>query len=207
MSHSQKLELRTRVAVETIWNDRIIRFFTIPPRNKRVPKGRIGNSPAVYCRVRGKQRLSPEGTAEMLSTAMAVAAPILFHLISSPSYNQREERVGERRPPYSTGGSRMNFLTPLFLVGGLAIGAPILFHLIRRSVRERVEFSSLMFLNPSPPKTTRKRKLEHLLLLALRCLILLALAAGFARPFFAKDVTPPNATGARRQIILLLRHV
>ena len=98
----------------------------------------------------------------------------------------------------------MSFLAPLFLVGGLAVAAPILFHLIRRSVRERVEFSSLMFLNPSPPRTTRKRKLEHLLLLALRCLILLALAAGFARPFFAKDIASPNATAARRQIILLL---
>ena len=98
----------------------------------------------------------------------------------------------------------MSFLAPLFLIGGLAIAAPILFHLIRRSVRDRVEFSSLMFLAPSPPRTTRKRKLEHLILLALRCLILLALAAGFARPFFAKDINPPDATGVRHQIVLLL---
>ncbi len=98
----------------------------------------------------------------------------------------------------------MSFLAPLFLVGGLAIAAPILFHLIRRSVRDRVEFSSLMFLAPSPPRTTRKRKLEHLILLALRCLILLALAAAFARPFFAKDITPPDATGAHRQIVILI---
>jgi hypothetical protein len=30
----------------------------------RVPEGRIENSPAIYCRVQGKNRLSPEGTAE-----------------------------------------------------------------------------------------------------------------------------------------------
>jgi hypothetical protein len=98
----------------------------------------------------------------------------------------------------------MSFLAPLFLAGALAVAAPILFHLIRRSVREKAIFSSLMFLTPSPPRTTRKRKLEHLWLLVLRCLILLALAAGFARPFFAKDVTPPDAAGARKQLVILI---
>jgi hypothetical protein len=98
----------------------------------------------------------------------------------------------------------MSFLTPLFLLGGLAVAAPIVFHLIRRSARERARFSSLMFLNPTPPRTTRRRKLEHLWLLILRCLCLVALAAGFARPFFAKDNTVPDATGARRQMVVLL---
>ncbi len=51
----------------------------------------------------------------------------------------------------------MSFLAPLFLLGALAVAAPILFHLIRRSVRDRAPFSSLMFLSPTPPKTTRRR--------------------------------------------------
>ncbi|HUD45244.1 MAG TPA: BatA domain-containing protein [Candidatus Baltobacteraceae bacterium] len=97
----------------------------------------------------------------------------------------------------------MSFLAPLFLLGGLAVGAPILFHLIRRSTRDRAPFSSLMFLSPTPPRTTRRRKLEHLWLLALRCLILLALAVGFARPFFARDA-PPDAAGTRRQVVILI---
>ncbi len=98
----------------------------------------------------------------------------------------------------------MSFLTPLFLLGALAVAGPIAFHLIRRSARERARFSSLMFLNPTPPRTTRRRKLEHLWLLILRCLCLLALAAGFARPFFAKDNAVPDAAGARRQLVILL---
>jgi hypothetical protein len=98
----------------------------------------------------------------------------------------------------------MSFLTPLFLLGGLAVTAPIVFHLIRRSVRERATFSSLMFLQPTPPKTTRRRKLEHLWLLILRCLCLLALALGFARPFFARDIAPPDAAGKRRQLVILI---
>ncbi len=98
----------------------------------------------------------------------------------------------------------MNFLTPWFLWGALAVAGPVLFHLIRRAARERMPFSSLMFLAPTPPRTVRRRKLEHLLLLLLRCLCLALLACGFARPFFAKDNTLPAAPAAGRQLVLLL---
>jgi Mg-chelatase subunit ChlD len=98
----------------------------------------------------------------------------------------------------------MSFLAPLFLLGALAVAAPILFHLIRRSVRDRATFSSLMFLSPTPPRATRRRKLEHVVLLVLRCLCLLALAAAFARPFFARDIAAPDASGKRRQLVILI---
>ena len=98
----------------------------------------------------------------------------------------------------------MSFLTPLFLLGALAVAGPILFHLIHRAVKERMPFSSLMFLNPTPPRVTRRRKLEHLWLLLLRCLCLLLLATGFARPFFSKDDTLPSAATENRQLILLV---
>ncbi len=97
----------------------------------------------------------------------------------------------------------MSFLSPWFLWGALAVAGPVLFHLIRRSARERMPFSSLMFLAPTPPRTVRRRKIEHLLLLLLRCLCLLLLAAGFARPFFPKDNSLP-VPAAGRQLILLL---
>lgn len=77
----------------------------------------------------------------------------------------------------------MNFLTPLFLIGGLAIAGPIIFHLIKRTTRERTLFSSLMFLLPTPPRLSKRSRLEHLLLLLLRCLALGLLALGFSRPF------------------------
>ena len=47
-----------------------------------------------------------------------------------------------------------------------AVAAPIVFHLIRRSPRGEVPFSSLMFLSPTPPRLTRRSRLDHLLLLA-----------------------------------------
>ena len=98
----------------------------------------------------------------------------------------------------------MNFLSPWFLLGAAAIAGPILFHLIRRAVRERLTFSSLMFLRPTPPKVTRRRRIENPWLLLLRCLALLLLAAGFARPFFARDIVAPASATEGRQLILLL---
>ena len=93
----------------------------------------------------------------------------------------------------------MSFLYPLFLIGALAVALPILFHLIRRSPRDRIPFSALRFLEPSSPRLTRKSRLEHLWLLLLRCLILLLLAAAFARPYlesalgtFDGETNPPR---------------
>jgi Mg-chelatase subunit ChlD len=98
----------------------------------------------------------------------------------------------------------MNFLSPWFLLGGLAIAGPIVFHLIRRAARERMPFSSLMFLRPTAPRVTRRSKLEHFWLLLLRCLALLLLATGFARPFFSKDITLPASPSEARQVLLLI---
>ena len=62
----------------------------------------------------------------------------------------------------------MSFLTPLYVLGLSAVAAPIVFHLIRRAPRGEVPFSSLMFLSPTPPRLTRRSRLDHLLLLLLR---------------------------------------
>src|ERR1043165_4033025 len=98
----------------------------------------------------------------------------------------------------------MSFLAPFFLLGALAVALPILFHLIRRTSRERMPFSSLMFLSPTPPRVTRRSRLENILLLLLRCLVLCLLALGFARPFFQKPMAadPPGGNGKRIVILL-----
>lgn len=98
----------------------------------------------------------------------------------------------------------MSFLAPLFLLGGLAVALPVVFHLVRRSSREKMVFSSLMFLKPTPPRMTRRNRLEHIFLLLLRCLAICILSLGFARPFLQKPMaaTPAGASGAK--IILLV---
>jgi hypothetical protein len=98
----------------------------------------------------------------------------------------------------------MNFLAPLFLIGGLAVALPVVFHLIRRTTRERKSFSSLMFLLPSPPRLTRRSRLEHLLLLLLRCGVLCLLALGFARPYIKKALDNNQPTGSAKRTVLLV---
>ncbi len=98
----------------------------------------------------------------------------------------------------------MNFLTPLFLIGGLAIAGPIIFHLIKRTTRERTLFSSLMFLMPTPPRLSKRSRLENIILLLLRCLALGLLALGFSRPFFKQTpLDDPTAAQPKRIVILL----
>ena len=98
----------------------------------------------------------------------------------------------------------MSFLAPLFLVGALAVAAPIIFHLIRRTSREKVTFSSLMFLQPTPPRVTRSSKVENIFLLLLRCLVLCLLALGFARPFLQRPVAADNSAGQGQRIAVLV---
>ncbi|MBI3875114.1 MAG: BatA domain-containing protein [Verrucomicrobia bacterium] len=98
----------------------------------------------------------------------------------------------------------MNFLTPLFLLGALAIALPVIFHLIRRTTKERTVFSSLMFLLPTPPRVTKRSRLENIFLLILRSLVLCLLAFAFARPFIQKPISDDRASGAGKRIVVLV---
>jgi hypothetical protein len=98
----------------------------------------------------------------------------------------------------------MSFLAPLFLLGALAVALPIVFHLIRRTSRDKVPFSSLMFLVPTPPRVTRRSRLENILLLILRCLVFCLLALGFSRPFLQRPLAAnTQSQGAKRVAILV----
>ncbi|MDB6131940.1 MAG: hypothetical protein JWM59_183 [Verrucomicrobiales bacterium] len=98
----------------------------------------------------------------------------------------------------------MSFLAPLFLLGALAVAAPVIFHLIRRTTRERTPFSSLLFLQPDPPRLTQRSRVEHWLLLLLRAAALVLLALAFARPFFRAPASQRNADGATKRSVLLV---
>ena len=98
----------------------------------------------------------------------------------------------------------MSLLTPLFIAGLLGISLPILFHLIRRSPSGRLPFSSLMFLSPSPPRLTRRSRIDHWLLLLLRALALLLLALAFSRPFLRQTAGFAVRGSHGRRIAILL---
>jgi Aerotolerance regulator N-terminal/von Willebrand factor type A domain len=98
----------------------------------------------------------------------------------------------------------MAFLAPLFLAGLAAVALPILLHLRKNRPKQTVAFSSLMFLEESPPITKTRSRVQDVLLLILRCLAIALLILAFARPFFpAKDKPVAPADGAVMNFILL----
>ena len=98
----------------------------------------------------------------------------------------------------------MSFLTPLYLLAGLAVTLPILFHLIRRTPKGRQVFSSLMFLEPSPPKLTKRSRLENWLLLLLRALAICLIAAAFSRPFLRSQIETESGESSGRRLAILI---
>ena len=98
----------------------------------------------------------------------------------------------------------MEFLAPLFLAGAAAVALPIIFHLIRKTTKEKTVFSSLMFLFPTPPKVTRRSRLDNILLLLLRCGVLCLLALGFARPYLVRPSNANAASGPGKKMVILV---
>jgi hypothetical protein len=97
----------------------------------------------------------------------------------------------------------MGFLFPLYMIGAAMVALPIYLHLRRKPPKDQVEFSSLMFLEPTKHQPIKRRsQLENWPLLLLRCLALLALAGMFSRPFFAGGEDEGNE-GALRTVVVL----
>jgi hypothetical protein len=94
----------------------------------------------------------------------------------------------------------VGFLSPLFLLGLLTIAIPIVLHLFRRRVDPVVPFAATRFLRKAPVEQAQRRRLQDLLLLALRAAALLLLAIGFARPYLA---SPVDASGAGLTVVLV----
>lgn len=98
----------------------------------------------------------------------------------------------------------MGALVPLYLAGLAALALPVVLHLVRRTPRGRQDFSSLMFLAPTPPRLTRRSRLDQLLLLLLRAAALALIALAFSRPFLreASALSFPDVPGRRVAILL-----
>ncbi len=98
----------------------------------------------------------------------------------------------------------LGWLAPALLAGLAALAVPIILHLLQRERRQVVEFPSLMFLRRIPQETTRRRRIRHPLLLALRLLALALLAFAFARPFLRDRLTALPVTRESREVVILL---
>lgn len=97
----------------------------------------------------------------------------------------------------------MSFLTPLFFIGVAALAAPILVHLVRRTRARKIQFPALVFVRQVPQRTIRRRTLQNVFLLLLRCLAILLLVIAFARPFFSGGSSARTTTAAGATVILI----
>ncbi len=83
----------------------------------------------------------------------------------------------------------MGFLNPLLLAGAAAVAVPIIVHLLNRRKFQRVVWGAMRFIKASVDQNQRRMKIEDLILLALRCLILALLALALARPAMKTSTT------------------
>ncbi|MBI4617227.1 MAG: BatA domain-containing protein [Planctomycetes bacterium] len=76
------------------------------------------------------------------------------------------------------------FLAPAFLAGLLAVALPVLIHLVHRRRARTIPFPTIRLLKRIDQRLARRRRVEHWLVLALRCLVLVLAALALARPAF-----------------------
>ncbi len=76
----------------------------------------------------------------------------------------------------------LSFASPVMLLGLLAAGIPVVLHLLNRVRSPIVPFPTLRFLKITAMKTSRRRQLQHWMLLLLRMAVFAVIAAGVAQP-------------------------
>src|SRR5258706_9276466 len=86
----------------------------------------------------------------------------------------------------------MGFYAPWFLAGPLAVGVPVWLHFLKRHKTDPKLFPSLMFFEYREVSSMKHRRLEHLLLFALRVAMLILLAMLFASPFIRRSNAAPD---------------
>jgi len=79
----------------------------------------------------------------------------------------------------------LQFVNPLMLLGAAAASAPIIIHLLNRRRFKVVNWAAMEFLLASSRKNFRRVRLQEIILLVLRTLVLLLVALALARPFLA----------------------
>ncbi|MDZ4744587.1 MAG: BatA and WFA domain-containing protein [bacterium] len=97
----------------------------------------------------------------------------------------------------------MNFLNPFVLFGMLAAGIPLVLHLLNLRKLRTVEFSTLRFLEELQQTRVRNLKLQQILLLILRTLIIVFAVLAFARPTIPGNL-PLLGAQQRASVVILV---
>src|SRR5215471_2901293 len=93
----------------------------------------------------------------------------------------------------------MGFFTPWFFAGIVAVGLPIWLHLLKRHKSDPRLFPSLMFFERREQSSVVHKRLDYILLFALRTLMILLLVLLFANPFIRRATA--KASGKKLVVV------
>ncbi len=94
----------------------------------------------------------------------------------------------------------MGLFAPWFLAALAGVALPLYLHLLKKHNRPPKPVPSLMLYESRVVSSTKHRRLDHILLLTLRLLLLLFLILAFANPFVNRD----SAALASNRLVLLV---
>lgn len=97
----------------------------------------------------------------------------------------------------------MNFLNPLALIGMAAAGIPLLLHLLNLRRLKTIDFGTLRFLQELQQKQVRKLRLQQILLLIIRTLVVVCAVLALSRPTIESTLPLLGATSRSSVIILV----
>lgn len=97
----------------------------------------------------------------------------------------------------------MNFLNPLALIGLAAASIPLVLHLLNLRRLQTVEFGTLRFLHELQQKQVRKLRLQQLLLLIIRTLLVIFAVLALSRPTIESKLPLLGATSRSSVVILI----
>ncbi|HAU38024.1 MAG TPA: hypothetical protein DCX07_09960 [Phycisphaerales bacterium] len=89
----------------------------------------------------------------------------------------------------------MSFLSPYFLVALAGAAAPILIHLLTRDRIRKVAFSTLRFFVRTSGRVLRRKRIQEMILMAMRAMACALLAVAFARPLLGRPEEKDKGLG------------
>ena len=98
----------------------------------------------------------------------------------------------------------MHFLAPAALAGLAALSLPVIIHLLNKLRIREVRWAAMRFLHAAAQKNQRRVKMQDLLLLILRCLVLALIVFAFARPTFQAVEKSSLVAGDPLTVMVLL---
>ena len=98
----------------------------------------------------------------------------------------------------------MTFLNPLLLAAAALVSIPLLIHLLRRQKLPVIPWAAMEFLRQSQSKLRRRVRIEELILLLLRMLIIAAVVLALARPVLRSISLPVISQNSRVYAVIIL---